>query len=840
MLLYQFLIAPLQVLFEYIFGLSNGLLNHYGFSILVLSLCMNLLLLPLYRRSDAIQAEERETERRLAPVVDHLKKTFRGDERFMMLSAWYAENNYKPWYVLKGFLSLALEVPFFIAAYNFLSNYQPFQGASFGPIADLGAPDRLLSLFGTPVNLLPILMTVINLVSGAVYTKGGSLKEKLPLWGSAAIFLVLLYDSPSALVLYWTMNNLFSLVKNLLTAGKKPESKPAAPSRLLYSRKGFLLSGVFLALLTGVLIPSAVIVSSPAEFVNTARFASPLRHVLYSFLLSAGVFVLWFGVFGRLSGEKGKARLSLALWVLAVAGLVNYMAFVPGWGLLTPELRYIRDPVYAAPALALNLAVFLAVGALAVFLYIKKPKVVLPVLSVLTLAVSGLSAVNLVKIHAAAPDLQRIVSEAAEKSPSVPLSKKGKNVILLMMDRAIDSYFPYYLEEKPQLKEQFAGFTWYPETLSFGPNTLFTAASLYGGYEYRPSEMNKRTEEPMEVKHNEALRVLPVLFSRAGYEVTVCDPPLAGFQWIPDLSIYEEYPEIRAFHVEQGSFAPTVQENQENIWRRNFFCYGLSRCVPTVLHPVVYGGGTYYAPLRETHQFDKSWAALHALPDITQVSEGEGNTFLAMCNDATHDILQLSEPEYEHITPFDNTEYDRAHPSRSAEGLPDILLETDMQKAHYQSNLSAMLQIGRWLETLRQEGVYDNTRIIIAADHGYCLGQYPEAIFDPSREQGDATMYNPLFLFKDFGETELKRDDTFMTNADAPAMLLQGLIENPVNPFTGKPITNAAKGKEDLLVTTSPDWQFAYNNGPAFFPAVWYRVTGPVLQKESWQIAGEW
>ena len=47
MLLYQFLIAPLQVLFEYIFGLSNGLLNHYGFSILVLSLCMNLLLLPL-------------------------------------------------------------------------------------------------------------------------------------------------------------------------------------------------------------------------------------------------------------------------------------------------------------------------------------------------------------------------------------------------------------------------------------------------------------------------------------------------------------------------------------------------------------------------------------------------------------------------------------------------------------------------------------------------------------------------------------------------------------------------------------------------------------------------
>jgi membrane protein insertase Oxa1/YidC/SpoIIIJ len=34
----------------------------------------------------------------------------------------------------------------------------------------------------------------------------------------ALIFLVLLYNSPSGLVLYWTCNNIFSLGKNLASA----------------------------------------------------------------------------------------------------------------------------------------------------------------------------------------------------------------------------------------------------------------------------------------------------------------------------------------------------------------------------------------------------------------------------------------------------------------------------------------------------------------------------------------------------------------------------------------------------------------------------------------------
>jgi YidC/Oxa1 family membrane protein insertase len=183
---------------------------------------MNFLVLPLYRQADAMQAQERELEQRLQPWVKHIKKTFSGEERFMMLQTYYRQNHYKQTDALKGSVSLLLEVPFFIAAYRFLSNLTILQGVHFGPIADLGRPDALLQLGGVSVNVLPILMTAINYISASIYMKGFPLRSKLQTYGLALVFLVLLYNSPAGLVFYWTLNNLFSLLKNVFYKMKRP------------------------------------------------------------------------------------------------------------------------------------------------------------------------------------------------------------------------------------------------------------------------------------------------------------------------------------------------------------------------------------------------------------------------------------------------------------------------------------------------------------------------------------------------------------------------------------------------------------------------------------------
>ena len=128
--LYTLVISPLELLFEVIFTIANRLIGNEGLAIIFLSLAVNFLVLPLYKRADELQAEERDIQLKMAPMVKHIKSTFKGDERFMMLQEYYRINNYKPIYALRSSFSLLLQIPFFIAAYNLLESCSQFPGTA--------------------------------------------------------------------------------------------------------------------------------------------------------------------------------------------------------------------------------------------------------------------------------------------------------------------------------------------------------------------------------------------------------------------------------------------------------------------------------------------------------------------------------------------------------------------------------------------------------------------------------------------------------------------------------------------------------------------------------------
>ena len=113
-ILFTTLIMPLQLVFEVLYMLTNNIIDDPGMSIVALSLMMNFLILPLYMRADAMQEEERVMEARLRKGATHIRKTFKGDEKTMMLQTYYRQNHYKPTDVFKGSISLFLEIPFFI------------------------------------------------------------------------------------------------------------------------------------------------------------------------------------------------------------------------------------------------------------------------------------------------------------------------------------------------------------------------------------------------------------------------------------------------------------------------------------------------------------------------------------------------------------------------------------------------------------------------------------------------------------------------------------------------------------------------------------------------------
>ena len=95
--LYNLVLGPLVLLFDIIFTVFHHITLNKGLSILFLSLSVNLLILPLYRRADSLQEEERVRTEKLSRGIKHIKKVFKGDERFMMLQTYYRQNDYKPY-----------------------------------------------------------------------------------------------------------------------------------------------------------------------------------------------------------------------------------------------------------------------------------------------------------------------------------------------------------------------------------------------------------------------------------------------------------------------------------------------------------------------------------------------------------------------------------------------------------------------------------------------------------------------------------------------------------------------------------------------------------------------
>ena len=162
--LFFLFIEPLKLLFEVVFFYAYKFSNNVGLSIVVISLVINILVLPLYKRADKLEKEQREKKLSMKPWTDRIKAAFKGDERVMMLQAYYRENNYKTTSVFKESVSLFLQIPFFMAAYSFLSELKILQGVSLGPITDLASPDALIKIGALSINALPILMTAINIV----------------------------------------------------------------------------------------------------------------------------------------------------------------------------------------------------------------------------------------------------------------------------------------------------------------------------------------------------------------------------------------------------------------------------------------------------------------------------------------------------------------------------------------------------------------------------------------------------------------------------------------------------------------------------------------------------
>ena len=124
--------------------------------------------------------------------------------------------------------------------------------------------------------------------------------------------------------------------------------------------------------------------------------------------------------------------------------------------------------------------------------------------------------------------------------------------------------------------------------------------------------------------------------------------------------------------------------------------------------------------------------------------------------------------------------------------------------------------------------------VIIVADHGRALNQFDYMLL--SEPELDVESVNPVLLVKDFGSTGFTTSYDFMTNADTPFLALNGIVDNPVNPFTGNPISDSNKIGDQLIYISERPFTVDYQGHTQFDDpeGYWLTVRDNIFEENNW------
>jgi YidC/Oxa1 family membrane protein insertase len=218
------LIGWLATLMKYVLDFFYTLIPNYGIAIILLTIVTKLIFLPLTFSSSESMAKMAALNPKMAEIRARLKD--KPDKMNQEIAALYKREKVNP---LSGCLPLLLQMPVFFALYNLLNNYFELRGALFIPgwIPDLSAPESILTLpFAIPlvgwtaVRALPLLMVASQIISSrftqpSSAPQQGGAQAKLMMYALPIVFLFILYDMPSGLVLYWTIQNVLSTAQQM-------------------------------------------------------------------------------------------------------------------------------------------------------------------------------------------------------------------------------------------------------------------------------------------------------------------------------------------------------------------------------------------------------------------------------------------------------------------------------------------------------------------------------------------------------------------------------------------------------------------------------------------------
>ena len=114
-----------------------------------------------------------------------------------------------------GCWPMAIQIPIFFGLFTMLRQAVELRNAKFLWIHDLSQPDTVahLPVLGWPVNVLPLIMGATQVWLMQMTPKTGDATQRRVMMFTPIIFLIFCYNFAAALALYYTAQNLLSIVQ---------------------------------------------------------------------------------------------------------------------------------------------------------------------------------------------------------------------------------------------------------------------------------------------------------------------------------------------------------------------------------------------------------------------------------------------------------------------------------------------------------------------------------------------------------------------------------------------------------------------------------------------------
>lgn len=541
----------------------------------------------------------------------------------------------------------------------------------------------------------------------------------------------------------------------------------------------------------------------------------------------------------RLSSDFGKS-IFITLGVIFIL-----LSFAFGF-FLQPEAGVLDNFKFASPevfdsgfsTVLVDLLVVFLCMVLAVVLLTMTPVNVANGLIILSIGSFGAGAYSLHSLH------ERINKKSEEElvkgAKLFNYSKSGKNVLLLFVDGAMSGYIPDILREDPHLAKQLSGFTWYSNVISTGNRTINGLPSLFGGFDYTVSEINNRAGDSLKDKVSDAYKIYVENFSAKNYNVLYSDPFWFGFSRKGDCELfnglYEKSGQGRCIHSigkQISDKKSRVREGSElSLFAGLFKQYGaitIFKISPQSLKKPIYGDGEWmgvsYIWKKKEDKYLNNYFSLDGLGDFS-AADSKRDTFTFITNELTRAPLFLGKdclPD---------------HRLSVGDERFRVLLDrfrTSDTTAIYLTTKCTLQALGKYMEWFKANGLYDNTMIAIASDHGW-VSHNPILANVP--DQVRYSMFQSFLLFKDFGAPhraieDLKESKEFIANANVPGMLCEH-IGGCLDKTTGKTIKKSTLEGSVLLHETP--WQPSGQKPSMYVVEALYRVKLDITKPENWEV----